>query len=208
MVSLDDWGLSGEPLAGDCVRDGATLVAMSGDKLLGGPQAGILVGSATAISACRRNPLARALRVDKLTLAALEATLRLYRDPAMAVREIPVLAMLTTSADSLDRRAHALAERLAAAGVHVSVAETEATVGGGAFPTARIPSRALAFERDPREMEAALRRGALPVIGRIEHQCLLLDLRAVSADRDDDLLSAVVQARTAVSTGIPPLAHS
>lgn len=208
MVSLDDWGLSGEPLAGDCVRDGATLVAMSGDKLLGGPQAGILVGSATAISACRRNPLARALRVDKLTLAALEATLRLYRDPAMAVREIPVLAMLTTSAGSLDRRAQALAERLAAAGLHVSVAETEATVGGGAFPTARIPSRALAFERDPRDMEAALRRGALPVIGRIEHQCLLLDLRAVPADRDDDLLSAVVQARTAVSSGVPPVAHS
>lgn len=208
MVPLDAWGLSGEPLAGDCVRDGATLVAMSGDKLLGGPQAGILVGSTTAISACRRNPLARALRVDKLTLAALEATLRLYRDPAVAVREIPVLAMLTTPVDTLSRRALAFAERLGAAGVPVSVVETEATVGGGAFPTARIASLALAFERHPQALEALLRRGALPVIGRIEHQRLLLDLRTVPPDRDDALADAVLRATAAIGDGTASLAHS
>jgi len=208
MLPLDGWGLTGEPLARDCVRDGATIVAMSGDKLLGGPQAGILIGSAEAIAACRRNPLARALRVDKLTLAALEATLRLYRDPAAAVREIPVLAMLTTSVDAVNRRAVALSEQLAGSGVLVRVAETEATVGGGAFPTARIPSRALAFDRNPQALETALRRGALPVIARIEHQTLLLDLRTVPPDRDDDLVTALMQAHAASGSGVPPVAHS
>ncbi len=208
MVSLEAWGLSGEPLAGDCVRDGATLVAMSGDKLLGGPQAGILIGSAAAISACRRNPLARALRVDKLTLAALEATLRLYRDPVDAVREIPVLAMLTTPADTLHHRAQALAGRLTAAGATATVVDTEATVGGGAFPTARIPSAALAFDHNVQALEAALRSGPLPTIGRIEHQRLLLDLRTIPGGADDALADAVLRAHAALGTGAPPVAHS
>ena len=117
LLSLDAWGLRGEPTVGEAVRDGATLVVMSGDKLLGGPQAGILVGSRQAVDACRRNPLTRALRVDKLTLAALEATLSLYRDPERAVREIPVLAMMTASVDQLRARAGRVAATIRAAGV-------------------------------------------------------------------------------------------
>ena len=194
LLSLDSWGLSGEPLAGDCIRDGATLVALSGDKLLGGPQAGILLGSAAAIAACRRNPLTRALRVDKLTLAALEATLRLYRDPAVAVRDVPVLAMLTTPVETLHARALALAARLESAGCAVAVHETRATVGGGAFPTASIPSRALAFSRAPERLEATLRRGVLPVIGRLERDHLLLDLRSIAPGQDTDLQQAIIAA--------------
>jgi len=95
MINLSDWGLSGEPTVPEAVAAGADLIAFSGDKLLGGPQAGILVGSAAAIAACRADPIARTVRADKLTLAALEATLALYRDKDVAVREIPVLSMLT-----------------------------------------------------------------------------------------------------------------
>jgi L-seryl-tRNA(Ser) seleniumtransferase len=117
LISLDEFGLRGEPTARDGVRDGATLVLMSGDKLLGGPQAGIILGDASAIAACRKNPLARAVRVDKLTLAALEATLALYRDPARAVREIPALAMLTSPAASIQMRAEQAAARLRSNGI-------------------------------------------------------------------------------------------
>jgi L-seryl-tRNA(Ser) seleniumtransferase len=206
LLALDAWGLSGEPLAADCIRDGATLVAMSGDKLLGGPQAGILLGSAAAIAECRRNPLTRALRVDKLTLAALEATLRLYRDRDVAVREVPVLAMLTTPVDSLHTRALALTAELTAAGCAVTVQETRATVGGGAFPTASIPSRALAFSRAPERLEEALRRGRYPVIGRLERDRLLLDLRSIPPGQDAELQRAIMAAeltvRPTVSSGV------
>jgi L-seryl-tRNA(Ser) seleniumtransferase len=140
LISLAAHGLAGEPVASDSVRAGASLVLMSGDKLLGGPQAGIIVGRRDWVAACRKNPLARALRVDKLTLAALEATLALYRDPARAVREVPVLAMLTAPLAAVQARAGQIAAALRAAGLGVSIVETEAGVGGGAFPTARIPS--------------------------------------------------------------------
>ena len=119
LLDLSPWGLTGEPSARDAVKAGASLVMMSGDKLLGGPQAGIIVGKAELIGALRRNPLARALRVDKLTLAALEATLALYRDPARAVSAIPALAMLTTSVMALEARASHLAAVLAASGIAV-----------------------------------------------------------------------------------------
>ncbi|HEX9563722.1 MAG TPA: L-seryl-tRNA(Sec) selenium transferase, partial [Gemmatimonadaceae bacterium] len=167
LIPLDAWGLGGEPTAGEVLRDGATLVVMSGDKMLGGPQAGILAGDAETIAACRRNPLTRALRVDKLTLAALEATLRLYRDPSRAVRDIPVLAMLTASPDSVRERASRLANRLTSRSVACEVVATEATVGGGAFPTARIDSFAVAIAGDAQAAEAVLRGQPIPAIGRI-----------------------------------------
>ncbi len=204
LLALDAWGLSGEPLAADCIRDGATLVAMSGDKLLGGPQAGILLGSTDAIAGCRRNPLTRALRVDKLTLAALEATLRLYRDRDVAVREVPVLAMLTTTVESLHHRARALSAELTAAGCTVTVHDTRATVGGGAFPTASIPSRALAFSRAPERLEEALRRGAYPVIGRLERDRLLLDLRSIAPGQDAALQRAIIAADLTVRPSASP----
>ena len=194
LLSLEDYGLRGEPTARDAVRDGATLVLMSGDMLLGGPQAGIILGAPKAIAACRKNPLARAVRVDKLTLAALEATLTLYRDPAQAVREIPTLAMLTAPASDIRDRALFLCTELRAARIACDVVETEAGVGGGAFPTARIPSYAVAIDGPAEAVERRLRHATLPVIGRIAQGHLLLDLRSVPATHDATLARSVVAA--------------
>ena len=194
LLSLEPWGLRGEPTAADEVRAGATLVLMSGDKLLGGPQAGIVVGRRDAVARLRSNPLARALRVDKLTLAALEATLALYRDPARAVRDIPTLAMLTAPVSELRERAGRIATPLGARGVAVSVVESEASVGGGAFPTARIPSAALALDGDAVALERRLRSGEPAVIGRIASDRLLLDLRGVPAAHDEAFSAALLEA--------------
>ncbi|HEU4989561.1 MAG TPA: L-seryl-tRNA(Sec) selenium transferase, partial [Gemmatimonadaceae bacterium] len=144
MIPLDRIGLTGEPTVRDAVRAGATLVAMSGDKLLGGPQAGLLVGSAEAIAAVRQNPLTRAFRVDKLTLAALEATLAIYREPDRAFAEIPALRMLGASVESIAGRAEAIRAALPAH-ADARVVRTDATVGGGAFPLAKIPSAAVSL---------------------------------------------------------------
>ena len=192
LVSLDEYGLRGEPTARDAVRAGATLVLMSGDKMLGGPQAGIILGDASAIAACRRNPLARAVRVDKLTLAALEATLALYREPVRAVREVPALAMLTAPAANVQLRAEQAAARLRGNGVSCDVVETEASVGGGAFPTARILSYAVALQGSPAAIEERLRRGDHPVVGRIANGRVLLDMRSVPAGHDEELVRAVI----------------
>jgi len=195
LVDLAPWGLTGEPTARDAVRAGASLVLMSGDKLLGGPQAGVIVGRAALVAALRRNPLARALRVDKLTLAALEATLALSRDPARAVSGIPALALLTAGVGALEERARRLAEALAARGVRGRVVPSEATVGGGAFPTARLPSAALALDVEaPDRADARLRAARVPVIGRIVEGRLLLDLRGVLPETDDELAALVAEA--------------
>lgn len=194
MLGLALWGLRGEPTARDAVASGASLVVMSGDKLLGGPQAGIILGKADLVDALRRNPLARALRVDKLTLAALHATLRLYREPDRAVHEIPTLAMLTTAPDVVRARAARLASRLVDAGVRGRSADSEATVGGGAFPSARIPSGAVVLEGDAGQWERALRDGTPPVVGRIADGALWLDLRGIAAADDDRLLRAILEA--------------
>ena len=197
FLPLDAYGLAGEPVARDAVRDGATVVTMSGDKLLGGPQAGIALGTRDAVERMRKNPLTRALRVDKLTLAALEATLALYRDPARALEEIPALAMLTAPVARVRERAAVLSARLAGAGVVSTVVDTDASVGGGAFPTTRIPSAAVALGGDADGHEARLRAagpGRVPVIGRIADGRLLLDLRSVPADADDALAAAVLAA--------------
>jgi L-seryl-tRNA(Ser) seleniumtransferase len=197
LMPLDAYGLRGEPTARDAVRDGATLVLMSGDKLLGGPQAGIILGERQTVAALRRDPLARALRVDKLTLAALEATLALYREPERAAREVPALAMLTAPEPEVRARAEAARGALDARGAACTVVASEASVGGGAFPTARIPSAALAFGGDPADvtaLERRLRAGAVPVVGRVSDGRLLLDLRSVPAAHDGLLIDAVAAA--------------
>ena len=196
LLSLETHGLRGEPTVADAVRDGATLVVMSGDKLLGGPQAGILVGSRQAVEACRRNPLTRALRVDKLTLAALEATLSLYRDPARAIREIPVLSMVTASREIITARAQSLARMFAAAGVDCEVVSCEAAVGGGAFPTARLHSAAVALSGKASELERRLRRSTPAIVGRIVDDRLLLDLRSISPEHDQEFAAVAIRALT------------
>ena len=194
LMPLDRIGLTGEPTVRDVVRAGATLVAMSGDKLLGGPQAGILVGTAAAIAEIRANPITRAVRVDKLTLAALEATLALYREPDRAFAEIPTLRMLGTPVEVLLGRAAAVRAALPPA-FDARVETSEAAVGGGAFPLAAIPSAAVSLGGDVRALERRLREGDPPVIGRIRDDRLLLDLRAIPAREDAVLIDAIARTR-------------
>jgi L-seryl-tRNA(Ser) seleniumtransferase len=170
-----------EPLITDSVAAGAALVCCSGDKLLGGPQAGLIVGRREAVAAARRHPLARALRIDKLSLAALEATLRLYRDPARARAEIPVLAMLEVAEDELATRA----ERLAAGiGERASVVRAAGKVGGGALPLLELEGPVVALAGDPDALAQALRAHDPPVIARIHDGRVLLDPRTL---RDEDV---------------------
>jgi L-seryl-tRNA(Ser) seleniumtransferase len=194
LISLESLGLSSEPTARDALHVGATVVTMSGDKLLGGPQAGIVVGARSVIGAMRENPLARSYRVDKFTLAALEATLALYREPERALRDVPVLAMLSISLRELRDRAEALRSALQNAGAEVEIVDSEASVGGGAFPTARIPSIAIAFARNPARVEEHLRLGEPPVIGRMLEGRLLIDLRTIPKREVGTLENAIVGA--------------
>ena len=190
LISLDAIGLSGEPTAGDAVRAGASIVTMSGDKLLGGPQAGLLIGSKAWIGKARSNPLTRAMRVDKLTLAALEATLALYRDPARAIREIPVLAQLGASVADLRSRAAHIGTSLPMK-ANAKVVESTATVGGGAFPTAKIPSVAIQLTGNATALEAALRHGTPSVVTRVVDDSVLVDLRTILPVEDEELRAAL-----------------
>jgi L-seryl-tRNA(Ser) seleniumtransferase len=186
---LDDLGsgalveLGDEPTAQASLAAGADLVAFSGDKLLGGPQAGIVVGRADLVERLRRHPLHRALRADKLCLAALEGTLLLYLDPQRAVREVPVLRMLLEDTDRVGARA----ERLAAA-VGGEVEKTVARVGGGALPLAELPSFACAVDES---LAPALRKHAPPVVGIVRDGRLLLDCRTLTDEEVETAATAV-----------------
>jgi len=196
LVDGRSFGLPAEPTPSDALRDGADLVTMSGDKLLGGPQAGIILGRRDLIARLRRNPLCRALRVDKLTLAALEATLALYRDPEQARREIPTLRMLALEPQTLAARAQALAERLRQAGVRATTLAGESAVGGGAYPDATLPTTLVALEVETPADEVARRlRGATPpVVARIQDGRVVLDLRTVAPEEEEPLVQAVCNA--------------
>jgi len=189
MISLDEFGLTGEPTARDAIRAGATVVTMSGDKLLGGPQAGLILGKRDALDRIRKNPLTRSYRVDKLTLAALEATLSLYRDPAKALRDIPALAQLTCDLASLRDRAGQIRGELNSPSIEII--ESEASVGGGAFPTARIPSIALAISGRADAIESRLRLGEPAVVARVADRRVIVDLRTVFPEEDGDLVAAL-----------------
>jgi L-seryl-tRNA(Ser) seleniumtransferase len=176
-----------EPSVAQSLADGAHLVCFSGDKLLGGPQAGIVLGRADLVERLRRHPLQRALRVDKLTLAALEGTLSLYRDPERARREIPVLRMLTEETQRVRARARRLASLIGG-----EVEDTTARVGGGALPLAELPSFACAAEEG---LAAALRAGVPPVIAVVRDGRTLLDCRALTDADVDEVAAAVSAAR-------------
>ena len=198
LIALDALGLTGEPTAREACAEGASIVVMSGDKLLGGPQAGLIVGEARWIDAMRRNPLARSYRVDKLTLAALEATLTLYREPERAMREIPTLALLATPAAELRVRAEAMRRALEAGGVESDVVETTGSVGAGAFPEAAIAGTALALDGDAERWARRLRAGSPAVVGRVHDGRLLLDLRAVLEHELPELTRAVMSAHSTI----------
>ncbi len=195
LADLSSAGLIGEPRVGEAVGTGADLVLFSGDKLLGGPQAGCLVGSRDAIERCRKNPLARAVRADKLTLAGLDATLRLYQDPAVARERIPVLAMLSLSADELEHRARTLAQRLPA-GLAPQVIPGESAVGGGSFPGARLKTSLVALDPGPPGAESLalrLRLGSPAVVARVQDGKLLLDPRTIAGSEVELVIQAFRQ---------------
>jgi L-seryl-tRNA(Ser) seleniumtransferase len=192
LTDLRAYGLPPERTAGDAVAEGFDLVAFSGDKLLGGPQAGIIAGRRAPIARLAANPLLRALRVGSTTLAALGATLVLHRDAATRER-IPLYAMLAASVDALRARATALAGRLPA--LDLGVVAHDAFTGGGTLPMATLPSVALAW-RTPRGGAAAgaarLRAGEPAVIAHVEDERVLIDLRTI-VPRDDDRLAAALE---------------
>ncbi len=187
------WGLPEEPTVREAVSSGADLVTFSGDKLLGGPQAGIAVGKASAIEAARKHPLMRALRPDKLTLAGLAATLSLYRDGRGD--KIPTIAMISNNLSALKDKASALVTLICTADggkISVAVEPTISTVGGGAMPTAELPSFAVTLAgASPEGLDRRLRSAAVPVIGRIDAGRLWLDVRTI-ADDELPLVAAAV----------------
>ena len=189
--------LADEPPVRRSVAAGCGVVCFSGDKLLGGPQAGLMVGTRGAIDACRGHPLARALRIDKLSLAALEATLRLYREPAAALREVPVLRMLVATDEELAARAESMRAALDAGGVDARVMRAPARVGGGALPLLELEGPVCAVDPAPLsldELARRLRAGDPPVIGRARDGWLILDPRTLDGASAEAAVGSVLAA--------------
>ncbi len=197
LVDLSQIGLSKEPMPSESIRAGADLVTFSGDKLLGGPQAGLIVGKRLLVEKLRRNPLARAVRIDKLTLAALEATLRLYLDEERAFSHIPVLRALAMPLQEIEQRARRLCDRIAALAsghLEVSVIDGTSEVGGGALPLESIPTRLVAMQATHLTapvLEGRLRRTDPPVMVRIKDGLVVLDPRTVLEDELETLANLV-----------------
>jgi L-seryl-tRNA(Ser) seleniumtransferase len=197
FVDVTPFGLQGEPLVQDTVGSGADVITFSGDKLLGGTQAGIILGKREFIAELRRNPLTRALRVDKLTLAALEATLRLYRDEDTAIQAIPTLRMIATDQKTLADRAHGLVQALRAnipESIEVEIMDGSSLVGGGALPTQTLPTKLVAIsskELSAARLGAHFRGYVLPIIGRVEQELFLLDVRTLQPGDEEAIVAAV-----------------
>ncbi len=190
-------GLPREPRAIESLKAGATAVAISGDKLLGGPQAGIILGDPEVVGAMRKNPLCRAFRVDKVTLAGLEATLKHYLDPEEALREIPTLRMLAAPLGVLEERAHRLSRELHRSFPGNRVAEGIGVVGGGTCPGVDLPTWTVRIKpsgSSPRALAMELRSLPRPVVIRVEDEEVVIDLRTVDPDEDPALASALSEA--------------
>ncbi|WNG16641.1 L-seryl-tRNA(Sec) selenium transferase [Cystobacter fuscus] len=193
LVSLPGEDFVHEPTVPATVAAGADVVAFSGDKLLGGPQAGILVGRAALLARIRQHPLTRALRVDKMTVSALEATLELYRDGCLEA--IPTYRLLTTPAPVLEARARRLLSLLSLKGIHARVAPVSGQVGGGAMPAARLPSFACVLNfNQPAAFLECLRKADVPVIGRISDGDVVLDVRCLAEEDLEPVAEAVAMA--------------
>ena len=204
LIDLSQFGFPKEPTVQEIVKAGVDVITFSGDKLLGGPQAGLIIGKKSVIAAIKRNPLNRALRIDKFTLSTLECVLREYYDLSRALKNIPTLAMLTISSADLKRRAQKIQGRLKkriAGQCKIAIVPTVSRVGGGALPETGIESWAVYL--DPLKMkltvfEKQLRKLALPIIGRIENERFLLDVRTVQDREIADLVALLTDFFTCV----------
>ncbi len=195
LVDLSTWGID-EPTVQESVQAGADLVCFSGDKMLGGPQCGIIVGAKKWIARLAKHPLVRALRCDKVTLAALSATLGLYIEPE-GWRRIPVLAMLTEPLTGIEARARELAAALASLPIDIEVHTDISPVGGGALPLHKLETRVVqvrSCRHSAQELATSLRRGKTPVVVRVRDEAVLLDVRTLLAEDIPALVSAFVQA--------------
>ncbi len=199
LLDLSRYGLEPEPTVPEVVKAGVDVITFSGDKLLGGPQAGLIVGRADLIETMRKHPLARALRIDKLTLAALEATLRLYLNPGQAMQEIPVLQMFAADPERQQARCRALLERLLTDDLpaEISLEPDVARVGGGAMPLTELPDWAVVVKPQAQNVgDLAQRlRGFTPaVVARVQNDQLLVNLRAVFENEEDQLTQILIAA--------------
>jgi len=197
IVPLSQYGIYGQPVVADSIKAGVDIVTFSGDKLLGGPQAGIIAGRAGWVAKMKAHPLARAMRIDKLCLAALEATLRLYRDLAMVVEKIPALKMLCEPPDKLLEKARLLKEQLDPYG-EISVVTEASLAGGGAMPeegiaTAAVVIKAARQQVSAQALERHFRLGPVPIIGRVSRDRFMLDVRTLDVE-DFPQIAARLQA--------------
>ena len=197
LVDLSPYGMDEEPIVSNVLKAGVDLIMFSGDKLLGGPQAGIIAGRADIVAQLKSHPLMRALRIDKLSLAALEATLRLYRPPHDPLIDVPVLSMLSEHITEVERRAKDLETRLLQIGCKgITVKSSKALVGGGSLPQKDLPSFAVTARLpglSAKDLTSALRGAATPVIGRIEKDQVLLDMRTVQNGEISLIAEAMAQ---------------
>jgi L-seryl-tRNA(Ser) seleniumtransferase len=193
LVDLSPHGIRDEPTASASLNAGVDVITFSGDKLLGGPQAGILAGKREPLERIRKNPLFRALRVDKLTIAALEATISLYLQGK--TQAIPALRMIQLSRQAIHQRAACLAERISAhPQFSARVQDGDSLIGGGSTPAQALPTALLAVthsRHSAQELEGFLRQNSPPVIARVEQDALLLDLRTVFEEQDEELIRAL-----------------
>jgi L-seryl-tRNA(Ser) seleniumtransferase len=209
MIDLAPFGVLDEPVVAHSLKAGISVVSFSGDKMLGGPQAGIIAGSRTIVDRVRKNPLMRALRVDKLTYAALEATLRIYERGA-ALSDVPVIRAIAATRDQIASRAAGLRDRIAQAAsgrLKVSLEDGESVIGGGSAPAITLPTVLVAIEcneMSATSIEARLRNHIIPIIARTERDRVLLDLRAVSVEEEQ----TIVDALTAIAQSLPQSAAS
>ncbi|MGE5326584.1 MAG: L-seryl-tRNA(Sec) selenium transferase [Deltaproteobacteria bacterium] len=191
LVNVAPMGIHDEPWAGESIKAGVDVVTFSGDKLLGGPQAGILTGRKSCLEKIRKNPLFRALRVDKLTIATLEATVSLYLRGDLDA--VPIFKMIRMTPEEIDARATRLAEMIENAALTSEIRDSASVIGGGSTPGQSLPTRVIALRwkgHSAQELEAALRRSTPPVVTRIEDDQVLLDLRTVFVEQEEDLVQA------------------
>ena len=199
LVDLSKFGLEYEPTVQESIKKGVDIVTFSGDKLLGGPQAGIIVGKKEYIDAMKKNPLTRAFRVDKFTISALEATLRLYLDEKTAIEKIPTLKMLSAGTDKLEKKAERLynmiIEKIDLKNCRLKVVDNYSEVGGGSLPLEKIPTKCIMIsleEQSITELEIALREYNIPIITRVYKDNLYIDLRTVREEEFDIIVDGLL----------------